>query len=238
MAALMSRARRNAAVAMSAVVVIALSACSGANDDPFAPVEPTVSDTGSGADLSGTTTPPGNHSSWVEPAWMTADRERDERHQLHMYNCLTEAGYDVTPKPAGGFRYLDPGDPNRSEEEKQEDSWAMTVVTGECVKADPEYPPEGSYLLTRELAEQQYEHLLDTIACLRAEGYETSPAPDRSAWIEQLLDEEADLVWVPFMDIQDDLNSGKITMTAEEAVNLQLKCRQDTVVWKLTVIDG
>lgn len=106
----------------------------------------------------------------------------------HMKSCLAESGFAAEVTPDGGIQMRYPND--------QEE--AAAAAQQACLGSSPEYDPSLPLPSEAELA-ALFSSLLETKACLEAQGFEVSDPPTADAFAENPG------MWHPYLSIPEDL---------------------------------
>jgi len=136
---------------------------------------------------------------YTAPAWFAQQAQDREQARNALQSCLDGKGWTVTVNEFGG------ADEPFSDDVELTRYHADMVDCRASVGLSDRAP-------TREQAEQAYHGMLDTAACLRAQGFEVSGAPSEQTWVEAFLAASSDTataggatsasdVWEPYGEL-------------------------------------
>ncbi|MFC4613442.1 hypothetical protein ACFO3K_01830 [Cellulomonas algicola] len=152
---------------------------------------------------------------WKPPAWFAEQAREREEVAAKMQTCMDAKGWTVTLDEYGGA-----AEPFTSEDEANrfsEDSMACQEEAGRRLGA-----------LTEDELREAYTRDVDTMMCLRNEGFDMADPPTVDTYVEsRLADPPPDDLWVPYTDpaVQGALESG--SLSADGLVELERTCPQN-----------
>jgi len=116
---------------------------------------------------------------YTAPAWFAQQAQDREQARAALQACLDGKGWKVTVNEFGG------ADEPFSDDAELTRYHADMVDCRASVGLSDQAP-------TQQQAEQAYHGMLDTAACLRAQGFQVSDAPSEQTWVEAFLAASSD----------------------------------------------
>lgn len=158
---------------------------------------------------------PESAAQWTPPAWFAEQARQREEMAASLQSCMEQLGWAVTMNEFGGTDtpFTDGDELARFESD-----------SADC----QEQAGRDLSQRTEEEIRQDYQKDLDTLECLRAQGFDMADPPSEESYVEsRLATPPPDDAWLPYGDpaIQDALVSGELT--DEDVAALERKCPQN-----------
>ncbi|MET4224656.1 hypothetical protein [Oerskovia enterophila] len=153
---------------------------------------------------------------YTPPAWMAEQRQTTETFTALQEACARENGYAVTTEIDGGVSI----DLSSTPPEQQK---AFATVLEGCYDNAVEQMGEQDF----PTADVFYDRVVDTHACLLAEGHSPSDPPSRETWIDSFNQADTVDVWSPYAALLE----AEPEISEDEWYRLKSICVEDGIVF-------